>query len=496
MVSVTTRSGKGSELSFAEMDANLTALAAAANLLLPTAVAYGAAVPFTGNLLMPQQTVSGAIAFSVNTTGALDGSVTQLDLIANGTNTPTFSAPFRQWGGSMAYDNRAGIRNSLTFFRRSGVYYYAITQAVGAVAEAVDVPPSFSVAPSIIGTPAVGAASSFTSGTAAGSPAPTLTQQWLIDDVAVSGATGATYTPAGGDSGKVLKVRQTATNTSGSVNSTSAGVTVAAALAVPGAPTALAAGTIAATTVQLTWGAPSTGGGAITDYVIQYAAAGTSFASPVTVSDGTSATTGVTVSGLSPSTAYDFRVAAVNAAGQGAYANLLAVSTASGMALVSLQNLVSLTEGPAYTYTSPASAPGVYCRGNAGTASMAGDGAISIDLTSSADRFHINLDTTNTLAGFDNADYSCWLFSNGQIYISSNAGTGTSVRATNDAGPSRRYMLRRVSGTVTCETSADAGATWTVLHTFAATSSATLFASWMTLQGSLKIVNPRAEGLA
>jgi hypothetical protein len=88
--------------------------------------------------------------------------------------------------------------------------------------------PAFSSAPAIIGTPSVGVATSYTPGTVSGSPAPTITRQWLLDGVAISGATGATYTPVAGDSGKSLAVRETATNGSGAETSTSAGVAVTA----------------------------------------------------------------------------------------------------------------------------------------------------------------------------------------------------------------------------------------------------------------------------
>lgn len=94
-------------------------------------------------------------------------------------------------------------------------------------------PPVFTKAPAIIGSPTVGVATSFTAGTATGTPAPTMSYQWLLDDVAISGAVGATYTPVAADVGKTLKIRQTATNTTnGTVNnvsSTSAGATVVSA---------------------------------------------------------------------------------------------------------------------------------------------------------------------------------------------------------------------------------------------------------------------------
>jgi hypothetical protein len=113
-----------------------------------------------------------------------------------------------------------------------------------------DTPVAITQAPVINGTPQVGVSTSFTAATVTGTPTPTVTTQWLLDDVAISGATSSTYTPVTGDAGKTLKVRQTATNTtSGTVNtvsSSSAGVVVTAAVnAAP--PTISGTPTLAAT---------------------------------------------------------------------------------------------------------------------------------------------------------------------------------------------------------------------------------------------------------
>ncbi len=90
----------------------------------------------------------------------------------------------------------------------------------------------------------------------------------------------------------------------------------------PGAPTGLGA-TAGNTQVSLAWTAPaSTGGSAITDYLVEYKLT----SEPTTwstFSDGTSTSTSATVTSLSNGSGYDFRVSAVNAIG---------TSTASGTA--------------------------------------------------------------------------------------------------------------------------------------------------------------------
>ena len=76
--------------------------------------------------------------------------------------------------------------------------------------------------------------------------------------------------------------------------------------------------------VLLSWTAPSNGGAAITDYVVEFSGNGGS--SWTTFADGTSTATSATVTGLTNGTAYLFRVAAVNAAGTGAYGQSTAVT--------------------------------------------------------------------------------------------------------------------------------------------------------------------------
>lgn len=87
-------------------------------------------------------------------------------------------------------------------------------------------------------------------------------------------------------------------------------------LTVPDAPTGLAA-IPGNTQVSLSWSVPgSNGGSAITDYIVEYKLT----SEPTTwstFSDGTSTTTSATVTGLSNSLGYDFRVKAVNSIGTG-----------------------------------------------------------------------------------------------------------------------------------------------------------------------------------
>jgi hypothetical protein len=86
--------------------------------------------------------------------------------------------------------------------------------------------PAVVSAPVILGTPTVGTPVSFVPAAFSGSPLPSVTRQWTLDGVDIGGATGTTYTPVIGDVGGLLRIRETATNTEGSISSTSAPVAV------------------------------------------------------------------------------------------------------------------------------------------------------------------------------------------------------------------------------------------------------------------------------
>jgi hypothetical protein len=82
--------------------------------------------------------------------------------------------------------------------------------------------PYWMTAPVISGDPTVGELVAYTSGTAAGRPAPTLTARVRVDGVDKGDA--ASYLIQAGDVGKAVVIRQTATNTAGAPTSDSAPV--------------------------------------------------------------------------------------------------------------------------------------------------------------------------------------------------------------------------------------------------------------------------------
>lgn len=435
-ITPTTRTGKGSELSWAELDANFTNIAAAINFLLPADVSFATAIPFNGNLYMPQQTVSSVLAFTV-AASPVKGSHTYLRLVADGTNAPTFTG-MKEWGGSAGYDNRSGIVNEIEFFYDGYDYWYYISQQVGATAVDTTAPTANSAAvanatPTIVnitmsesldpayvpaassfavyghtvssvaisgstinvtvsaaftygeaartvsytqpgsnqardaagnllasfsglsitnnratvpGAPTIGTATAGNASASVAFTAPASNGGAAITGYTVTSSPGgltgtgsaSPITVSGLTNGTAYTFTVTATNSEGTGASSSASnsVTPSAGATAPAQVTGLTLGTATSTTQTMTWTAPSNGGSAITDYVVQLSPAGAN--SWTTFADGTSTTTSTTVTGLMASTSYDYRVAAVNAIGQGSYSSTATGSTAAAGATYTTLN--------------------------------------------------------------------------------------------------------------------------------------------------------------
>lgn len=127
-------------------------------------------------------------------------------------------------------------------------------------------------------------------------------------------------------------------------------------LFLPGAPTSVS-GTAGNAQVTLSWTAPSgvASQTPLTDYVVQYATS--PFSSWITFADGTSTATSATVTGLTNGTAYQFRVAAVNAIGTGSYSSASSSVTPGVDAFFSSVALLLHMEGSGATFTDSSGTP-------------------------------------------------------------------------------------------------------------------------------------------
>lgn len=573
-ISPTTRTGKGSEVTWAELDANFTSIAAALNFLLPSDVSFATAIPFNGNLYMPQQNVSSVLAFTI-AASPVKGSHTYLRLVADGTNAPTFTG-MKEWGGSAGYDNRSGIVNEIEFFYDGYDCWYYINQAVGAVALDTTAPTANSAAvanatPTVVNitmsealdaayVPAASAftvsghtvssvaisgstinvtvSAAFTYGEAARTVSYTQPGSNQARDIAgnllasfsslaitnnratVPGApnigtatagdasasiaftapasnggaaiTGYTVTSSPGGltgtgasspitvsgltNGTAYTFSVTATNSegTGAASAASNSVTPSAAATVPGQVTGLTLGTATSTTQPLTWTAPSNGGSAITDYVIQWSPAGAN--TWTTFADGTSTTAGTTITGLTASTSYDYRVAAVNAVGQGSYSATATGSTAASSATIRLNAAIagcteSVSEPWQYTGTGGIGTGSSVGAVSAGSIAANADSSVTFKVVSHASDLMCQITLASGVGLYDSAD--CFWSSSGNWKPITVGGTVETPTATIAAATGDLLRISRTGVAAAAnyevptkwEVSKDNGATWQTLFT-------------------------------
>ncbi len=133
-----------------------------------------------------------------------------------------------------------------------------------------------------------------------------------IQSAGTFGSTGGTVTGLSAGSSYDFQVVET-NATGSSAAATLVNVATAAPLALPGQVAGLVVGTMTSSTAPLSWAAPSSGG-ATASYKAEYRA--TSVGGAYSALNGITGTA-VTITGLSASTGYDFRVTALNASGSG-----------------------------------------------------------------------------------------------------------------------------------------------------------------------------------
>ena len=147
-----------------------------------------------------------------------------------------------------------------------------------------------------------------------------------------TGSTSTTYSDTGLSSSTAYAYRVSAINgigTSSPSNISSA--TTSQAPTAPQPPTNLSANTISSSTINLSWTAPSdNGGSAITGYMIERSTDAGSTWSTIVSNTGSTGTT-YSNTGLSPRTAYTYRVSTINGIGTSMPSNIASATTSTQM---------------------------------------------------------------------------------------------------------------------------------------------------------------------
>ena len=241
---------------------------------------------------------------------------------------------------------------------------------------------------------------------------------------------------------------------------------------VPSKVSGLALSNANGTSVQLNFNTAFSGGSAITDYVIQFSTDGNNW---TTFADGTSTSTIVSVTGLTPSTNYSYRVAGVNAIGQGTYSDV--VTGNSGTAS-SAQNLRFSTLSTGVTETA---------NGDGWNYAMTGSNRYANNVNSflasgEAGYFDVTINNkvnSGTIVEFATSNAATSSLATGNIGFTSSTTTneylpiqngafltGFGVNLTNGD----RVRLERTSGNIIrFHRSTDSGATFSLLYTFSGT---------------------------
>jgi hypothetical protein len=274
-------------------------------------ISYGTAIPFDRMVSrMAAHTVSSPITFTKNTTGAVPGGGTILDLAADGTNIPDFSA-FEESTASSGWVNTAGVVNTCIFFYTGTKWFITIIQTAGGGAVALNTPGSFAAVPGASGEVVLTWTDTNSSPNEVGYKI-----YWnAINDFASAGvvtttaANVTTYTKTGLGSGTWyfwIKAVGDGTTTTDS-DTTSASSTAGTGTAL-NAPTGVTLGTATSSTQPLTWtdtnSSPNENG-----YKVYYNTAnnfGTASLATTTAANATS----YTVTGLTASTTYYYWVVA------------------------------------------------------------------------------------------------------------------------------------------------------------------------------------------
>jgi hypothetical protein len=438
---------------------------------------FSTAIPltFAGQTYMPQQTVSSVLAFTV-AASPVQGALVYVRLVADGTNAPTFTG-MKEWGGSLGYDNRAGIVNEVQFFYDGYDYWFSISQAIGAVAVDTVAPTAGSAlvanaAPTIVAItmsealdPAyVPAASAFT------------VSGHTVSSAAISGSTiNLTCTAAfvNGEAARTTAYTQPGTNNArdiaGNLLASFTGLAITnnvGVAATGGTLTGPSTGPTSAASSNFTVG--FTPNGSTVTGTVRWTPASTGSGDTITPAflDLTSGQTG-TFTVTSSATAGARTISLTN---NGSLANPTALTyTTAAVSVLRFGQLSTVSESgtsPAYVYTGTSGTNTYTGYGVLDKTFGTGDATITMRVVQRTNNFIIGLTTSATPVPFGSMPFGIYSNINGDylpiVDGAPGGANGTAgVYAANDM-----IRLKRVGGVLTSEFSHDAGATWTVSNTW------------------------------
>lgn len=261
------------------------------------------------------------------------------------------------------------------------------------------------------------------------------------------------------------------------------------------APGSFTANVISGTEIDLTWASVTNA----TSYTVQRAADSGFTTSLTTIYTGSG--TSFNDTGLTIATTYYYRVKATATAYRDSVYSTTSASTTGG--LIAVTGWSSFTQSPTGTWTSPSS-PGF----DKASQTMTGDGYFQCDLaTTSNSLVLIGLDTSSTTNSVvDGSVHAQWTTA---VYIASTAGNHYTVYAQGEnsgnaldtgilytVGDKQRIRRTFSTGALVAEKSSDGGTTWTTVHTYTATSTATLYLKCYISNNSNKLLNPKGSGIS
>ena len=162
----------------------------------------------------------------------------------------------------------------------------------------------------------------------------TFSYQWLADDVALEGATAATYAVVAGDVGKAIKVRVTFTDDAGNTESVTSPATAAVTSVdlqePPQSPTNLTSSVNSDGHIVLNWSAPDDG--SVTGYqILRRRPAKGEHSLQVYVSDTQSKATTYKDTNVAMGVEHVYRVKAINSAGRSGLSNYVSATPVVGL---------------------------------------------------------------------------------------------------------------------------------------------------------------------